>query len=377
MNPIIEYETNTNKNANNNNNNEHIENSEINDVRLPNQLKGITFSNFKKTQVCSQLIDCMKKSKIEPACYWAAELVCSGHYSDIWETAIHYIGKHIHLGNPKIIVYIERRYQIFKNIITTSLAYTELQLRNNSNLRRLFAEMVYILATSNRKHSFEPIKINRVEEFDMTHMTERLKATSVTFAQDCFLMKDPRELYIPANEFAFNISAGTKNTVTACYWIEWMIEFDIICRKKKEPCLIIQRNYPVDLKFKHDPIWLVWDILKHYCNKLHNVFISSILDSLINVFCIKYTHATGKRRRYLLYYAVALITEPVNPNIELVSDKITLQTIVDKIDKVYAQIKKNEESPGTDYLFSNLDNSNSIEKTMKQLETMNKMNGIL
>ena len=37
-----------------------------------------------------------------------------------------------------------------------------------------------------------------------------------------------------------------------------------------------------------------------------------------------------------------------------VSNKETIENVTEKIDQIYKQIKKNEESPNTDYLFSNL-----------------------
>jgi hypothetical protein len=351
-----------------------IDNTEINDIRTPTQLKGISLSGFKKTEVRNQFIENMKKGKVEPACYWAAELVCAGHYTDVWETILHYVGKHIHLGNPKLVIYLERRMGIFRNIMSQGHFLSDLELRNNNNIRKLFAEIVCILTMSNKKHSFEPIKINRVEEFDITQMTERLKAPAMTFIEPVFKPKDPNELFISMNEFSYNISKERRNMATACYWIEWTIEFDIICKKRKEPCFCEKRtNYNVEHKLQTDIIWIIWDSIFYYCSEMQNPYIETLLNSILSLFCAKYTTASCKKRRYLLYYAVALLTEPVPTNIEMITDKVILKNVVEKINNVYKQIKKNEESPNTDYLFSNLDKERTFEQSMQRMEIMNKM----
>jgi hypothetical protein len=159
--------------------------------------------------------------------------------------------------------------------------------------------------------------------------------------------------------------------MTACYWIEWVIEFDIICRKRKEDCLCQRRNtIPVETKYQRDIIWLIWDCLMKYSDEKKNPFIDKIMKSIMNLFCIKYTTGACKRRRYLLYYAVALLTEPVPTNVEIVSKKEFVQNVVDKINELYKQIKKNEESPNTDYLFSNLDQKNTFEESMRRMEML-------
>jgi hypothetical protein len=164
----------------------------------------------------------------------------------------------------------------------------------------------------------------------------------------------------------------------ACYWIEWVIEFDLICKKRKEQCRCEKRNeYNVDIKLQTDIIWLVWDTLLHYCKLMNDPFIDSIIKSLLSLFCIKYTNASAKKRRYLLYFAVSLLTETVPSNIEMISDKAVLQNVVQQINNIYKQIKKNEEKPNTDYLFSNLEKQNTFEESMKKMELMNKMMGAI
>jgi hypothetical protein len=117
----------------------------------------------------------------------------------------------------------------------------------------------------------------------------------------------------------------------------------------------------------------VWDSLNKYASELNNPFILKLMTSIMNLFCIKYTTGACKKRRYLLYFAVALLTEPVPMDIELISKKEMIYTVVEKIDEVYKQIKKNEESPGTDYLFNNLDKATNFEKSIRKLEMMESM----
>ena len=67
-----------------------------------------------------------------------------------------------------------------------------------------------------------------------------------------------------------------------------------------------------------------------------------------------------------------MFCENVNTNDEIIRDsqKEIIGIVIDKIDIIYKQIKKNEVSPETDYLFKDVKQSN-LEKTIQKLETMN------
>lgn len=351
------------------------DNSLINDIRVHSQFKGFSFSEYKKTEVKNQFIENLKKNKIEQSCYWCAELACAGHFADIWECFLFFFGKHIHIGNPKITVYLEKRYQIFRNIMQQGFYVSELDLRNNNTIRILFAEIIVVLILSNKKQSFETIKIDRVEEFDITQMSDRLKAPNTFYAVDFFLPKDPKELFIAVNEFAYHISSERRNMTSACFWIEWIIEFDIICRNRKEPVYCERRKYEVENKFQKDIIWIVWDVLLNYSRSL-GPFVENIMNSLLVIFCIKYTTACCKKRKYLLYFAVELLTENIPSNIELITDKKMIEIVTENIHQIYKQIKKNEKSPNTDYLFNNLESQNNFAQSVKKMELLQNMDFI-
>lgn len=351
-----------------------ISSVEINDIRSPGDFRGFSFSEFKKTEVRKQLINSMLKGKVEPACYWSAELICAGHLGDLWEIIIHYMSKHIHLGNPKLAIYLKMRYENFRNIMMQGIHVSELDVRNDDKIRKLFSEVICTLTLSNKKPSIEPIKINREDEYDITQMTDKLKAPSMDYAQPIFQQKDPRELFIALNEFGYYLSKEGNNMLSACYWVEWTIEFNSICNKRKEPIKCVRRTqYKVESKFHGDVIWLIWDVLMNVTAKQSNKLVEMTMDALLRLFCIKYSTASCKKRRYLLYYAISLLTETISSDVELVGNREILQNVTNRIDDIYKQIKKNERAPKTEYLFNGLDKKRALEKSIKQMEILGEL----
>ena len=359
---------------------------EINDKRAIAEFRGLSFSNFQKSKVKVELLTCLVNNKIEPACYWVAELICAGHFLDVWDTIILFCSKYIHLGNPKLPIYIAMRFTNFKDIMSNGYVGNELTMRNNVKVRQLFSEVICVLCQSRKKHSLETVKIQRDDEFDMTHMASKLKAPSIEYAKDVFRSDDPKELYIAMNEFAYHISPQSKNSVTACYWLEWILEFETLCKHNKEGCIAETRTFaPVLDKFKKDTIWIIWELImqeakrsnnnksksNNYNNKKHPLT-EKVINALLELFSIKYTSGVKKKRRFILYFAINVLVENVDYNIDIISNKQHIDAIMQKIGLVYKDVKKNEITLGDDYLFHGLERSN-LDKTIERLDKMNEI----
>lgn len=345
--------------------------TDINDKRSSHDFKGVTFSKFQKSKVRAELIQCLITSKVEPACYWAAELICAAHYGDLWEIIILFIGRYIHLGNPKLPIYIAMRFKNFKEILTNGYVGNELAMRNNIKIRQLFAEIISVLCHSRKKHSLEAVKILKADEFNMTHMASKLKAPTIKYVEDIFKPDDPKELFIAMNEFSYHLTKDSKNSVSACYWLEWILEYETLCKNKKELCIGETRQFaPIQDKFKNDIIWLVWDIILHECFNKKNSLLTKIINALLEIFSIKYTVGVKKRRKFLIYYAISILTDPLDLTIDIIANKNELDLIIKKIGVVYKDVKKNEESLNVDYLYTGMERSN-LDKTIERLEKMN------
>jgi len=120
-----------------------------------------------------------------------------------------------------------------------------------------------------------------------------------------------------------------------------------------------------------DIIWIVWDLFLKEAEKRPKI-IKKIIGALLSLFTLKYSSGCHKKRKYILYFVVSLLCENINLEEEIIrkTQQEIVTNVMKKIDQVYKQIKQQEQSPGTDYLFKDIKTTN-LEKTIEKLEKMN------
>jgi hypothetical protein len=128
---------------------------------------------------------------------------------------------------------------------------------------------------------------------------------------------------------------------------------------------------------------MIWDIIIARGSNTddYSPLTQKIVNSLLRLYCVRFTPGVRKKRRYLIYFAISLLTTEYDSKIEMINDRLVIETAVENINSVYKQIKNHEISPDTDYLFSSAgykgDKNGDLERTIKRLEALNTMNTIV
>lgn len=318
----------------------------IYDIRPLIHFRSATFSGYKKTNVRIEWVDAMLQGKVENACHWCAEMICAGQFVDMWDLLFWFVGKYLSVKQTLVIVYMERRLSIFRAIVQGSPALYEsmLGLRNCITIRKLFAELVCVVALAEKRSGTEEWKLDADSLLDVTN---KLKADRPDYAVDIMRQDDPKELVIALNEMMFHLTQ-TRNAASACFWVEWMMGYLEQCKKRGEPLFCMSRiEYDdIDKKWRKDPVWLIWEALQEVTKRVDDgVAASRIMHSLFVLFRVKYIGLTTfKKRKSLIYYAVLLLTDNnVCWKHELLTpqNKQICQVATDNVHRIYKALQEN------------------------------------
>ena len=296
----------------------------INDIRK--NFQTTTFSNYKKTHVLKELYSSLYYEKRDQALFWTCELLCSGAVLDLWNVYIQYTCKHIHISNPKLIIYIVKKFNEFK-VIANSL--NDLDLRNHDDIRNIFFTITYIIGECKKDTVLDSPK------FELTfELNDNLKAPNVEYIQPFFKPGDPKECFIALNEFTYHLKE-TRNKMDIFYWIDWIVEFETLLLKNKRHIVCVQRSFAPNKNI----IWILWEI---FLSCKYNSILEKIIESLFELFKIKYTTASNKKKKCLLHVAVMYLINNINYEKPLLDNNSSLKTLNEKIVIIFERIKKNE-----------------------------------
>ena len=118
---------------------------------------------------------------------------------------------------------------------------------------------------------------------------DKFKAPTAEYGEEVLMVEDPKELFPFVNELAYSVTISGNNQMSACYWIEWIIEYENRCKALKEKIFCERRNFAkVDSKCQKDIVWVIWDVFLKESSKRSKI-IQKLMDALMALFCLKYT----------------------------------------------------------------------------------------
>jgi hypothetical protein len=290
-----------------------------------------TFSNFKKAKVIKELENCIYYQKKEEAFYWTGELICSGHILELWNLFLYVMCKYIHINNPRLPLYVDKKFSEFKEI--SNQLKDDLDVRNQEEVRTLLFSITLLLCESKRDMILEDLHFT----FKFENIFTNLKAPNVDYIKPYFKEGDPKEIYIPLNECAYHL-IETKNRMDIFYWIDWMIQYDEQCIKNKKQLQCVSRDF---IRVKSNNI--IWILFELFLSFQEPDILYKIIQSLMKLFSIKYTPSTNKKRKHILNLCVLLIIhDAVDFKTKIVENASVFIPIQENINMIFEQIKKNE-----------------------------------
>lgn len=333
------------------------------DIRTEKEFSGISFSGYKTSNVKTQLMKSLITGDIEPAQYWTAELICAGHLMIIWEVCFLIASKYIHRANSRLISYLAFKLQKFRTLVRAGEVETDIELRNHTEIRQLFGEIICVIALSPKQHSLDSMTIKE-SDFYGEKIALRCRAPNTSYADRVFRHEkeskstndgkmfshstgDPKIIYTAVNEFMYNISEEGNNLQMACFWAEWICELEAQSRKRKLKLSIVPRsNAPVDSKFTDDPVWIIWeglfDTISRRTNEKEKELLHKTAHDTLSLYTLRFTPTAKKRRRFLLYMLISYVIEIPSFEKAVVNQTQIVSNICKKIGAVYQQLKQYE-----------------------------------
>jgi hypothetical protein len=201
--------------------------------------------------------------------------------------------------------------------------------------------------------------------------------------------KDPEEWFVALNELAYQLSEERKNMLEACFWIEWLLEYDSYCRTHSKEWATANAGSTkinkgatrsewtdglVPSKYNQDMIWAVWELLLEPSRSISSDSLPMrLLKNAHVLFCVDYTTASCNKKRFWFYFAISIRTEKTAIGLEkIIQDEYRelIQRVVQKSDDIYQEIKVAEQRPTTDYLMNGIKERNQQEEMVASLQAM-------
>ena len=315
----------------------------VEDTRPPQDFRVKTISGYKVTDVQSAFKKSLTDSKLEEACHWGIELLCSGYIHKIFNCLFNIFTKNIYTNNPLLAEKLLVRFEFFvniKNLFTINAKKvnekeTLLKLRNVQAIRNHIVELIVILVNSNKGKSINLPTIKTVS------VTDKMAARDETTIQPFIKYGDSKELQLSGNEF---ITALKRNdSQRALFWLSWIstIEKLTVKQTRQDYKQGYRKIANVETKFHYDYIWLFWEIILSQV-RTRDIPVKNQVVSLYRLYIFEYSHAKKAKKMPLISCAIKYLTEIYSVNTPVINNESSLVQACGRVNSLFNEVKKNE-----------------------------------
>ena len=315
----------------------------VEDTRPQQEFRVKTISGYKVTDVQSAFKKSLTDSRLEEACHWGIELLCSGYIHKIFNCLFNIFTKNIYTNNPLLAEKLLIRFEFFvniKNLFSINAKKVNekeilLKLRNVQAIRNHIVELIVILVNSNKGKSINLPTIKTVS------VTDKMTARDETAIQPFIKYGDSKELQLAGNEF---ITALKRNdSQRALFWLSWISTVEKLTVKQ------IRGDYKqgyrkianVETKFHYDYIWLFWEIILSQV-RTRDIPVKNGVVSLYRLYIFEYAHSKKAKKMPLVSCAVKYLTEIYSVNTPVINNESTLVQACGRVNSLFNEVKKNE-----------------------------------
>jgi len=348
----------------------------IRDTRELNYFKKQSFSGYKKKDIFNALSKSMETKKVENACNWITECLCSGYIEESWTNLLLFASEIVSINNPNLPNYLYKKNILFYNIynnIDKRYLFSILDLRNNQIIRNLFFSITTLLSISSKTKRYDKYPKLKDIDFNFEIIQKRLSATSNLLSSDFIHYNEPEELKIIMNEIYFHLKNKIGGYERCMYWTIWILEWEKRNIKAKNIWNIDQRIVEVDDKYKSDLIWILWELILLE-TKNRDSLIKKQINSLYELYKFEFNCRKRNKRLPYLLQSICFLTNPIN-NVSLISDKIVFIQSQCNNNQIFKLKKIHEKNDIVkDVLPKKEMNPKKVEKVEKQIDDEKLMN---
>jgi hypothetical protein len=266
-------------------------------------IKNKTILNNNIKDIFKEFCTSIYNKSLEKSLHLSTELIISGQFDKVLIFLINHYFTEINSACIQGVLFIRNFYQHYNSYDFRDKKQNPLVIINDQVNRNFIFFLITLILNSKHNKLLKLSKIDN-EDFNMKEKKHNLISKNLNLVNQFIKNDDPKEIVIPLSEicnYLTNDSLSSREN-NIIYWYSWILQFEKVYHNSN--MIVASRNVEnVDLKYKRDFIWIIWDIIHTYTSK----HIKEYIDCLYYLFINGYTRVNKRSKSYLIILAFNLI----------------------------------------------------------------------